>query len=495
MNQIFCPPYEIVEELEAGKKYRAISPESGQVVAIRVVRVDRGSQPDAALLVRLQAWIDQMLGLSHPHIARLLDVKHGESEVFLISEWCDGSSIRDLIQSQQELAHPLIVYYMQQVAAGLDFLHSKGVCHRDFSLQRILIDPGGTAKVIDAGILGILPDELKQGGLSGSERGYISPEELLGKGPSEEADRYRFTVACFELVAGTIPFVGDSPMELREDILRGKITIPSARNRNLPRHLVKVFEKALSRDLADRPTTASHLIKPLSHTASHYTGLALAGNNPIEKKDVNPGRASRVPRALTVVGLGALFGIAILSSRLGRIVAPQQKAHSSLAVQQVFQPSSGDNNQNGGGNGAKGLVSGELLSIARRRTGAEDELIPALESILNGSPTSPVTAQQRELLSLATRHDNPAIRRFVVKVISSREVTELGGELLELLLDDSPTVRSAAIQALQTTLAPVPVSTLALRAAGESDPLIHSKIMELARALEVEGRLSKGHQR
>jgi serine/threonine protein kinase len=384
---------------------------------------------------------------------------------------------------------------MQQVAAGLDFLHSKGVCHRDFSLQRILIDPGGTAKVIDAGILGILPDELKQGGLSGSERGYISPEELLGKGPSGEADRYRFTVACFELVAGTIPFVGDSPMELREDILSGKITIPSARNRNLPRHLVKVFEKALSRDLADRPTTASHLIKPLSHTASHYTGLALAGNNPIEKKDVNPGRASRVPRALTVVGLGALFGIAILSSRLGRIVAPQQKAHSSLAVQQVFQPSSGDNNQNGGGNGAKGLVSGELLSIARRRTGAEDELIPALESILNGSPTSPVTAQQRELLSLATRHDNPAIRRFVVKVISSREVTELGGELLELLLDDSPTVRSAAIQALQTTLAPVPVSTLALRAAGESDPLIHSKIMELARALEVEGRLSKGHQR
>ena len=492
MNQIFCPPYEILEELETGKKYRAISPESGQVVAIRIVRVDRGSQPDAALLVRLQAWIDQMLGLSHPHVARLLDVKHGESEVFLISEWCDGISIRELIQSQQELAHPLIVYYMQQVAAGLDFLHSKGVCHRDFSLQRVLIDPGGTAKVLDVGILGILPDELKQGGLSGSERGYISPEELLGKGPSEEADRYRFTVGCFELVAGTIPFVGDSPMELREEILGGKITIPPVRNRNLPRHLVKVFEKALSSDPSDRPTTASHLIKPLSHTASHYSGLGLAANNPPEKKDLNSGRAIRVSRSLTIVGLGALFGIAILSSRIGRMVAPQQKNISATTDQMSY---SLDNNQNGGGNGSRELVMGELLSIARRKTGAEKELIPALESLLNGSPTSPVTAQQRELLSLVTRHDNPAMRRFVVKVISSREVTELGGELLELLLDDSPTVRSAAIQALQTTLAPVPVSTLALRAAGESDPLIHSKIMELARALEVEGRLSKGQQR
>ena len=492
MNQIFCPPYEIVEELEPAKKYRAISPESGQVVAIRVVRVDRGSQPDAALLVRLQAWIDQMLGLSHPHVARLLDVKHGESEVFLISEWCDGISIRDLIQSQQELAHPLIVYYMQQVAAGLDFLHSKGVCHRDFTLQRVLVDPGGTAKVLDVGILGILPDELKQGGLSGSERGYISPDELLGKGPSAEADRYRFAVACFELVAGTIPFVGDSPMELREEILSGKITIPSVRNRNLPRHLVKVLEKALSIDPADRPTTASHLIKPLSHSASHYTGLGLAGNNPSENKDVNLGRTFRIPRSMTIVGLGALFGIAILSSRIGRMVAPQQKNSSSLVFQQGFQPSSKDNHLNGEGNVPRELISGELLSIARRRTGAESDLVPALESIRNGSPTSPVTAQQRELLALITRHDNPAMRRFVVKVISSREVTELGGELLELLLDDSPTVRTAAIQALQTTLATVPVSTLALRAAGESDPLIHSKIIELARALEVEGRLSKG---
>jgi len=384
---------------------------------------------------------------------------------------------------------------MQQVAAALDFLHSKGICHRDFSLHQILIDPGGTAKVIDVGILGILPDELKQGGLSGSERGYISPEELLGKGPSEEADRYRFAVACFELVAGTIPFISDSPMELREEILRGEITIPSARNRNLPRHLVKVFERALSRDPADRPTTAGHLIKPLSHTASHYTGLGLAGNGPIEKNDTKLGGAFRVPRSLTIVGLGALFGIAILSSRIGRIVAPQQKSPSTLAVQPGFHPSSGGNHLNGGGNSTRELLSGELLSIARRRTGAEEELVPALESILNGSPTSPVTAQQRELLSLVTRHDNPAMRRFVVKVISSREVTELGGELLELLLDDSPTVRSAAIQALQTTLAPVPVSTLALRAAGESDPLIHSKIMELARALEVEGRLSKGQSR
>ena len=492
MNQILCPPYEIVEELEPGKKYRAISPESGQVVAIRVVRVDRGSQPDAALLVRLQTWIDQMLALSHPHVARLLDVKHGESEVFLISEWCDGISIRDLIQSQQELAHPLIVYYMQQVAAGLDFLHSKGVCHRDFTLQRVLIDPGGTAKVLDVGILGILADELKQGGLTGSERGYISPEELLGKGPSAEADRYRFAVACFELVAGTIPFAGNSPIELREEILRGKITVPSVRNRNLPRHLIKVLEKALSINLADRPTTASHLIKPLSHTASHYTGLGLAGHDPVENKNVHSGRTFRIPRSVTIVGLGALFGIAILSSRIGRIVAPQPQNNSTLALQEYIQPSSGDNIQNGGENTSREIVSGALLSVARRRTGAEEELVPALESLLDGSPTSPVTAPQREFLAILTRHDNPAMRRFVVKVISSREVTELGGELLDLLLDDSPTVRSAAIQALQTTLATVSVSTLALRAAGESDPLIHSKIIELARALEIEGRLSKG---
>lgn len=491
MNQVVCPPYEILEELEPGKKYRGISPDSGQIVLIRIIRVDRGSQPDTALLVRLQSWIDEMTELSHPHIARLLDVKHGESEVFLISEWCDGISIRELIKTQHELAHPLIVYYMQQVAAGLDFLHSKGVPHRDFTLQRVLIDPGGTAKVLDTGILGIIPDELKQGGLTGSERGYVSPEELLGKGPSPEADRYRFAVACFELVAGAIPFSGESPMELRDSILAGNITVPIIRNRNLPRHLVKVLEKALSRDPSQRPTSASYLIKPLSHTASYYAGIGLAG---VEQRTKNGSSAEYMlglPRPLAIVGIGALLGIAILSSQFGAAFAPRQSISNAPTpqtdVNKTLEALGIDPN--------KDVASAELLVLARRRTGGERELVPVLEFLMTGLMGSPVTAAQRELLSLLTHHDNPAMRRFVAKVISIREVTELSGELLELLRDDSPTVRAAAIQALQTTLAPVSVADLALRAAAESDPIIHSKIIELARALNVEARLAKGQGR
>lgn len=495
MNQVICPPYEILEELEPGKKYRAVCPNSGQIVLIRRVRVDRGSQPDAALLVRLQSWIDQMSELSHPHVARLLDVKHGESEVYLISEWCDGISIRELIKTQHELAHPLIVYYMQQVAAGLDFLHSKGIPHRDFTLQRVLIDPGGTAKVLDTGILGIIPDELKQGGLTGAERGYVSPEELQGKGPSPEADRYRFAVACFELVAGTIPFSGESPMELRDAILAGKLTIPTTRNRNLPRHLVKVLEKALSRDPSQRPTTASYLIKPLSHTASYYAGVGLAAIEQNAKSGPSSERMLGVPRPLAVVGLGALLGITILSSQFGSMTAPQQKNSASTKQQGAAPATQSNGLATFGVAPSKDIASPELLWLARKRTGGERELVPALEVLMTGLVGSPVTAAQRELLSLLTHHDNPAMRRFVAKVISSREVTELSGDLLELLRDDSPTVRAAAIQALQTTLAPVSVSTLALRAAAESDPVIHSKIIELARALEVEARLAKGQGR
>lgn len=503
MNEIFCPPYEVIQELIPGHLYKAIAPDSGDVVAIRLIRVGSDDNIDSALLVRLQAWVDTMIELNHPHIARLIDVKHGGSAVFIISEWCEGHSLRTLLQSQQEVAHPLIVYYMQQVAAGLDYLHSQGFCHRDFTLQRVLIDPGGTAKLIDVGLLGVIPDIDRQGGLEGVERGYISPEELLGFGPSPEADRFRFSVGCYELLAGMLPFLGNTPAELRESILSQSRVLPASQRRKLPSHLLKFFQKALSVNAEDRPGTAAELIKPVAQSSTRYSGLGGLGQD-LDRLRARSSFLSRMPRPVVFAGfagLVVLLGLAISSTHLVQLLhfGDRSQSESQLSVTPVKMgtdeapvqeapPISPDSRSN---RSEPTKLSSQMLGVAHQRTGGEKELLPFLREMMTAPPSTPITVLEQQLLRSMLGHDNPALRHFVVRIIERRNVTELSEPLIGRLYDGDPGVRSAAIRALQVMAVPVPLKTLALRAAAESSPSVHAKLLELAEGLAAESKMGK----
>lgn len=490
MSTLFCPPYEIIEEMVPGHLYKGISPDSGELVAIRTVQVGSGSTTDTGLLIRLQTWVDTMRTLHHPHIARLIDVKHGETGVFIISEWCEGHSLRTLLQAQQEVAHPLVVYYMQQVASGLDFLHSRGFYHRDFTLQRVLIDPGGTAKLIDVGLLGVIPDIERQGGLEGVERGYLSPEELLGQGPSPDADLFRFSVACFELLAGTIPFFGNTPAELRESILSRSRTLPDAQRRSLPRHLVKFFENALSIDVRDRPETASQLIKPIAQLGSHHSGLGVIGAD-FYRRRKRSFMPARLPRSLAVIGLGALLGVAIVSTHLAQLigvrnVGVEDVQTRSASRQEDAEPFGGIKNVQPD---ESKKITAQLLSLAQRRTGGEKEVLPVLREMIAIPPSTPITATEQQLLRSLLEHDNPALRYFVVRVIERRNIEVLSEPLVSRLYDGDAAVRAATVRALQAMAVPVPVRTLSLRAAAESAPSVHAKLLELAEGLAAESKI------
>lgn len=492
MNEIFCPPYEIVAELIPGHLYKGIAPDSGEVVSVRVVNVGIWPKIDAALIARLQTWVDMMVTLSHPNIARLLDVKHGESEVFIISEWCEGHSLRALMESQEALVHPMGIHYLQQVGAGLDYLHSKGICHRDFTLQRVLVDPGGMAKIIDVALLGVLSDLDKQGGLEGSERGYVSPQELLGQGPSREADLFRFSVGCFELLSGNLPFSGDTPAELRETILSRSRVLPDAQRRSLPRHLVKFFENALSVEVKNRPTTASQIIKPLAKTSTQHQALG-AINNEFPPFGGRSGLLRSVPRWLVLVTSAATLGIAVLSTHFGQLLTPNteslQTPHNSATR---LNPPVGVGTQEAVASRTSSDISPQLLSIAQRRTGGEKEIFPILREMIEFPPSTPVRPPEQQLLKNLLEHDNPALRHFVIRIIERRNIPTLNDALIDRLYDGDPTVRATTVKALQAMAVPVPIKIIALRAAAESVPSVHAKLLEFGEGLAAESKMGKG---
>ena len=489
MATISCAPYEINEEILPDQLFSATAP-CGALVEIRVVKLATGGASHAALILELQSWIDSMREISHPHIARLIDVKQDEQNIFLITESCEGITLRELIQNQQELVHPLVVYYMQQVASGLDYLHSVGIHHRDFTLRRVLIDPGGTAKIVDVGLPGILPEVVKQGGIEGPERGYISPEELQGQGPSTQADLFRFSVACFELITGVLPFTGDTPTALKSSILSNSRTLPAVRSRVMPAHLKKAFERALSPQPGKRPNSAAQLVKALTYTETFAAGRGLADlmsqNAPPKER-----KKAKAPPWLVASGLCLLVGVTLIAGTMGRsspsIIKSGSDSSELPAVASENSPISPVRDRQ---TSAKKIF--KLLPIAQKGTGGEQSLVPVLQALFKGTASTPTSSEEQQLLKALLAHDNPNIRRTVAQIIERREIKELTDQILPLLDDDEPGIRSAVVQTLRSTFAPVSIKLLALKAASESVPAIHADILALAEDHAAELRMQKG---
>ena len=489
MATISCPPYDINEEILPDQLFSATAP-CGALVEIRVVKLAAGGSSHSGVIIQLQSWIDSMRETSHPHIARLIDVKQDERNIFLVTESCEGITLRELIQNQQELVHPLVVYYMQQVASGLDYLHSVGVHHRDFSLRRVLIDPGGTAKIVDVGLPGILPEVVTHGGLEGTERGYISPEELQGQGPSAQADLFRFAVACFELITGVLPFTGDTPTTLQASILSNSRTLPAVRSRVMPAHLKKAFERALSPQPGKRPNSAAQLVKALTYTETFATGRGLADlmshNAPPEAR-----KKAKAPQWLVAGGLGLLVGVTLIAGTIGRSSPSMiESSADNPALPEVALETSPFSPVRDRQTPAKKIL--KLLPIAQKGTGGEQSLVPVLQYLFSETASTPTTSEEQQLLKALLAHDNPNIRRTVVQIIERRGIKELTDQLFPLLDDDDPGIRSVVVRALRSTFAPVSVKLLALKAASESVPAIHADILALAEGYAAELEMQKG---
>ncbi|MBI4863928.1 MAG: protein kinase, partial [Candidatus Riflebacteria bacterium] len=241
--------------------------------------------------------------LSHPNIVVLLDHDLENGVPWTSYEYLPGRNLRQILDEQGRLCWREALPIGIQVAQALEAAHAKGILHRDIKPENVIEAEPGHYKVADFGIAkwtGGTACKTATGVIVGTP-GYVAPEQIEGAGASPRSDIYAWGMLMYELLTGSHPFSGRSPLELLEQQLKQTAPPPRQRVPDLPPRIDAIVAKALERDPARRFQRVDALRNDLEQLDRRPSGGRTARTIVAEGRvaAVKPGRLPEV--ATTVV--------------------------------------------------------------------------------------------------------------------------------------------------------------------------------------------------
>jgi serine/threonine-protein kinase len=159
------------------------------------------------------------------------------------------------------------IEYARQILSALRFAHRHGIVHRDIKPHNVLVDAEGRVKVTDFGIARAGASQMTEAGSIVGTAQYLSPEQARGSGVDQRSDLYSLGIVLYELLTGTVPFSGDTPVEIAMKHLSQTPEPPSTKRPELPRELDYVVMRALAKDPEDRYQSAEEMDADLERVA------------------------------------------------------------------------------------------------------------------------------------------------------------------------------------------------------------------------------------
>ena len=406
---------------------------------------------------RFKRETDAAASLEHPNITPVYEYGEHNGMTYLVMPYISGGTLRDALEHENPSPLEKVVYYLDQMAAALDFAHDHGVIHRDIKPANILMTPEERLLLTDFGLVKIVTEgETPQVRLTGAGApvgtpDYMAPEQVIGEDVDARADLYSLAVILYQMVTGTTPFQGETPMQITAQHLQLPPPPPTKLRPALPLAAERVILRAMAKRPAERYARARDLadafrsalidsgidvgVSILSQGSGMLARIASTGQMP--KMGGSRSLMGLQPR----VGTGELFSNQHPAVRADGLQTGQQRVVSGglLSRTGMFPqiggtnslpatPTTGKQNaQLGGGSLSRNAQSGGgLLS----RTGK----FPMMEGSLGHVPlvaehspaTSPATAIGGGLLSNSARQSGtiPAVQDQVRSVN-----TALAGQL------------------------------------------------------------------
>lgn len=238
--------------------YRAEDLILDRVVAVKVLRSEFSQDDEFILRFRREA--ESATSLAHPNIVTIYDVGEEDDLYYIVMEYVEGRTLKDYIKDEAPLANKKALEIMKQIASAIRHAHDHHIIHRDIKPHNILITHNGDVKVTDFGIAMAMTSATitHTKSVIGSAH-YFSPEQAKGSIANEKSDIYSLGVVLYEMLTGSLPFSGESPVSVALKHLQDKFTPPKQLNRNIPQSVENIIYKAMEKDPLNRYDSVKEL--------------------------------------------------------------------------------------------------------------------------------------------------------------------------------------------------------------------------------------------
>ncbi len=249
--------YQVEKELGKGAMgvvYLGKDPKIGRVVAIKTMALSQEFEGDELADARERFFREAETAgrLQHQNIVTIFDAGEEHDLAYIAMEFLKGKDLADACKDGQLLPVPKVLSIVARVAEALAYAHKQNVVHRDIKPANIMFDGAtDTVKVTDFGIARITDSSKTKTGMVLGTPSFMSPEQLAGKKVDGRSDLYSLGVMLFQMLAGVLPFRGDSMAELMFKIANEEAPDIRIVRKELPEGLANLVALALSK----RPET------------------------------------------------------------------------------------------------------------------------------------------------------------------------------------------------------------------------------------------------
>lgn len=292
IGKVLGDRYEIIEEVGVGgmaKVYKALDTVLNRYVAVKVLKNEYMEDQDFLRKFAMEA--QSAASLTHANIVSVFDVGSsyvdGRKYNYIVMEYVDGKTLKDIIDEKQILPIEDIVNYGVQIASALECAHKNGIIHRDIKPHNMLIDKSNNLKATDFGIARISSSAtLTYTSTVLGTVHYISPEQAKGKFIDEKSDIYSLGVVLYQMATGEVPFDAPNAVGIALKHIQDPLVPPINLRHDLPQGLNDIIVKAMAKDPNDRFKSSTELKEMLRNYQNYSSDLyQKTTKNPIIKEN------------------------------------------------------------------------------------------------------------------------------------------------------------------------------------------------------------------
>jgi serine/threonine-protein kinase len=262
-------------------------------VAIKILRAQYASDPQ--YVARFQREAQSAASFAHPNIIDIYDVGEFNGSPFIVMEYIAGDTLKQIIENEGPFDPDDVASLIEQVAAGLDYAHARGIVHRDVKPQNILVTREGLAKVVDFGIAKATGESaLTDAGLTIGTAHYISPEQASGLPATPVSDVYSLGIVAYEMLCDRLPFDAANAVAVAMMQVNQAPTPPDEVDSEVPPGAADIVLRSLEKDPTRRYPSAGAFAEALTNWRTG--GIPPKGMMTQSMPSASPQRSSRSSR-------------------------------------------------------------------------------------------------------------------------------------------------------------------------------------------------------